>query len=1349
MDLIITEKKATICLNMIVKNESHIIENTLEKLCQKINFDYWVICDTGSTDNTPQIITDFFNKKGIKGELFYDEWVNFAHNRTLALQRAFKKTQLLFVFDADDEIVGNIEMPSQVLYDEYHLKFGSATGTSYTRTLLINNYKEFEYLSVIHEFISCKEKPSIYTIIEGDYFVVSGRTGSRNLDPNKYLKDALILEKAYAEALQKNDDLFHRYSYYCANSYKDCGRLEDAIKWYKITLSQPKQWNQEKYTSCLYIYDCYKVLNQEEIGFFYLVKSFAYDKERVECLFHLLVYYCCENMFDIAYGYYNIVKDFFENRYLNTNMSTKLFINLDKANFFVPYYMVLIADKVKDFNCIIKMYEIIFTKKQIMEEWYIRNCLYNLQFFLQYVPSNNTNFIHLANEYMEFLQKIGINLQEQSFDFLHKDEYKKAGINRDKYNNNTKITHKKQHFSKNECASSKNILFYTGFFDTEWNYTYMLNNALGGSEKAVAYITKCFPKDYTIFISGCVKNETIENIQYIHLNELPNLIEKTPFHTVIVSRYISFYEMFPTCSYYQSYIWGHDISLIPHGSVLNDKQILNKWYNFINGCICLTEWHKNQFIHLYPELKDKITMINNGIDIDSFKNLDTNKKIKNKFIYSSRPERGLDIILLTLWPKILEKIPDATLSIAMYGSFPSNTDEINLKNVIDSYNNIHYLGKLKVDDLYQEMSTAEYWLYPTHWPETSCITALEMLMSEVICLYSPLAGLVNTMDKYGIQIMPGNEIEKILALTDEQKIELRTNGKLYAESCSWKNRALLWNNILKLNTNTNTNTNIAIFNSFNFHYEMFGYIIQYCKNHNHILNIFTSTQNTLEWLDFYKNIFHDYNFQYKNINEYESLKDTFDITFITTDDDSLFLNEWINDKCISINHTYMNRRPEYKFQIGTRPFNNNQIDWVIPCFTIFEETDKTNMLDSDINIAIVGGGIKSYNYNVINRIDSDKQINLFILSRYSLVFDQTKINKNINVKLFNNIETSKLINILKNCDYIFTDSTNNTDHINGMSMSGNIPLSFSTLTPLIISKYNNSFYKFKNVIEFDINVKDNIVVSKGLINIHSLNKERIYLTSMLDKFLISNNFTNNHKNTALIIDPRDDENLVTLIHDYQEKLGDNWIIVFYCGKGLKSKMTNILDSRIEIRELNVNNFTLNEYSDFMKCKDLWKSLYGNFVLTFQLDTYILNKSPYNIHYFMNMNKSYIGGNMDHGWLELIREQLFIDYRNFNGGLSLRKRLDMIKIIEEFGIEKTESNSQKLQTDPEDVYFTVGCYKLQLPIGDNEECIHFCVNRIFVDGFFGVHKPIPQLLNNSEDISKIYCHQTNRFILDPK
>ena len=51
--------KQTICLNMIVKNESHIIKNTLEMLCNKIKFDYWVICDTGSTDGTQDIINNF------------------------------------------------------------------------------------------------------------------------------------------------------------------------------------------------------------------------------------------------------------------------------------------------------------------------------------------------------------------------------------------------------------------------------------------------------------------------------------------------------------------------------------------------------------------------------------------------------------------------------------------------------------------------------------------------------------------------------------------------------------------------------------------------------------------------------------------------------------------------------------------------------------------------------------------------------------------------------------------------------------------------------------------------------------------------------------------------------------------------------------------------------------------------------------------------------------------------------------------------------------------------------------------------------------------------------------------
>jgi beta-1,4-mannosyl-glycoprotein beta-1,4-N-acetylglucosaminyltransferase len=778
---------------MIVKNESHIIKDTLEKLCQKINFSYWVICDTGSTDNTKEIIRLFFASKNIPGELHENKWLNFADNRTLALQYAYKKTDLLLVFDADDEIVGDIQMPKvgDIKFDEYHLKFGSHIGTSYTRVLLINNNKKFVYKSVIHEYICCIEsQTNTNTVIEGNYYVVSGRSGNRNKDPDKYLKDAKILEEAHAEALIKNDPLYRRYAFYCANSYKDYGLFEEAIKWYKITLGQDN-WEQEKYVSCLNIYECYEKINQKETGFFYLVKAFNYDPERVECLYPLLVHYCCEGQNHVAYNYYLMVKDYYENYYLTTKMDKKLFITLDKYNFFLPYYIILIADKVQDFECVIKMFEIIFIKKMPMGElWYIRNLLYNLQFFIQHLKiENKDRFISLTNDYFNFLYDLGIPLN--TIEFL-KNYDTRFGIDVSYIFQKT-IGEKKTVFSKEECKSSKNILFYTGFSDIEWNYSYLNNNALGGSEKAVAYLSKCFPKEYNIYVSGAVKNETIENVSYIHLDQLTNLIKTTAFHTVVISRYISFYEMFQECSFYQSFIWAHDTQLLPYGCHLNENQILTKWDKYIDGCICLTEWHRNIFIEKYSELSNKITLINNGLDLDSFTKINKSIKQTNKFIYSSRPERGLDI-LLQLWPQILDLIPDAVLVISNYGVDPNPS----LMDIIKKYNSILYLGKLNTEQLYTEISTAEYWLYPTHWPETSCITALEMLMSEVICLYYPVAGLPYTIDKYGIQIESGNEIDTILNLTIKNKINLKKNGKKYAESCSWSNRAKEWSNVLSL-----------------------------------------------------------------------------------------------------------------------------------------------------------------------------------------------------------------------------------------------------------------------------------------------------------------------------------------------------------------------------------------------------------------------------------------------------------------------------------------------------------------------------------------------------------------------
>ena len=63
-----------ICLNMIVKDEADIIAGTLENICEAIKLSYWVICDTGSSDNTRELITNFFKEKNIPGELHDTPW---------------------------------------------------------------------------------------------------------------------------------------------------------------------------------------------------------------------------------------------------------------------------------------------------------------------------------------------------------------------------------------------------------------------------------------------------------------------------------------------------------------------------------------------------------------------------------------------------------------------------------------------------------------------------------------------------------------------------------------------------------------------------------------------------------------------------------------------------------------------------------------------------------------------------------------------------------------------------------------------------------------------------------------------------------------------------------------------------------------------------------------------------------------------------------------------------------------------------------------------------------------------------------------------------------------------------
>ena len=800
-----TSKQQTLCLNMIVKDEAHIIENMLTKLLDKVKIDYWVISDTGSTDNTKQIIVDFFKCRNIPGELFEDPWQNFGHNRTMALLHAYNKSDYLLIFDADDEICGDFQLPN-FESDAYSLQFGDPNGTHYIRTQIINNRKKWKYVGVLHEYITCCEKSSESHIIQGDYYTISGRTSQRNKDTNKYLKDAYILEKAYEEAVENNDDIYNRYGFYCANSFYDAGDYNEALKWYKITLAN-KNWSQEKYVSCQRIYNIYKIKAEIETGMFYLVKAFAYDTERVECLHELVVYYCNQGMNDVAYNYYRMVKPFYDNVFLTESgqhtISNKLFLDVSKASFFLPYYMIIIAYYVNDMETGIQMYRILFTKKyKEFNTYYIGHLLSNVQFYIEKVKED-VEFLQLFQEYVDFLLAHNYPIK------IHRivmDKYRKYGIvipDIDIKIYNTK-------FTPTDCSESKKILLYTGYLKEKWNYTSSLANPVGGSETAAISLARSLPKIYEIYIGGDVLEEKIDNITFVNADNLDTLLRNTAFHTIIVSRYVNFFEHYRTTYTHQTYIWAHDIHLITYGTDSNVNDILINYYDKINGCICQTAWHKNLYTQSYKALVDKIHIINNGIDTSMFEVTNTNTntipKVKNRFIYSSCPERGLER-LLELWPQIIENLENAELYVCTYVNFPRTDNQnyekdMKIQKMMEKHDNVKYMGKLIKPDLYKLMSTCEYWFYPTNFNETSCITAMEMLMSEVICIYYPLGGLVNTMNEYGIQVKKGDEIQTIAELSEStpfaenRKKEIRRRGKEYAISCDWKYRSKMWEDVL-------------------------------------------------------------------------------------------------------------------------------------------------------------------------------------------------------------------------------------------------------------------------------------------------------------------------------------------------------------------------------------------------------------------------------------------------------------------------------------------------------------------------------------------------------------------------
>lgn len=290
-----TAAKPTICLNMIVKNESAIITRCLDSVRDLI--DYWVISDTGSSDGTQQIIRDYFEQHQIDGLLLEHEWQDFAHNRNQALNHARDKADYILLMDADDYLVTTAGFQfDHLTADCYRLKLIHGN-LNYFNTKLIRADLPWYWEGVLHEYLECDTPHSQENWQDGCH-IASPREGARSRNPNKYQDDAKVL----AKALEKEPHNA-RYRFYLAQSYRDYGNYKDAIKHYQKRSSM-EGWEEEGWYALLQVALLKEQAHYPETE---VIQSYlsAYERrpQRAESLHNLARYLRERGRYALAYVY--------------------------------------------------------------------------------------------------------------------------------------------------------------------------------------------------------------------------------------------------------------------------------------------------------------------------------------------------------------------------------------------------------------------------------------------------------------------------------------------------------------------------------------------------------------------------------------------------------------------------------------------------------------------------------------------------------------------------------------------------------------------------------------------------------------------------------------------------------------------------------------------------------------------------------------------------------------------------------------------------------------------------------------------------------------------------------------
>ena len=592
-----SKKEKLLELVMIVKNSGEVLRKCLINNRQYI--DNWTILDTGSVDNTCDIIKE--ELKDIPGNLYYSDFEDFSKARNKSLELSSKTCKYTIILDDSYEIHGGKEL-LKFLKKSKHPCISIIIGNLENKNYFHNQYYSkriiktsfnLKYKYRVHEEIDFydtkyinNDKIFINDIESNDHILRSSA---------RYKKDIKMLLLDFNEKCHDDPKVI----YYMGMTYSNLHNYKEAIKYFEILKDMERIYIDYKYAGYYYS-ACTK---------FYLTNDKKEFKNNIE----------------------NVISIF------NTYPSPKY----KKAILLKEENNIIAADKI--ISEIIK-YPIIKITSIILEndiqEYYIPFLYIELKILLK-------EFDKAVSELKRMLQLYPYNqpLLNIKYNICNRNNILCSKLSENKTlvihtGGSTGIVKNWNPIIKKDqrISGSEYMAINLGKQFLEYGFRVFIIGSFEDTEKNIDY------------------QGVHDGIQYIDYKFFSDFVLKYVIDYLVISRFAS--ELIYYDNIKKVYLWVHDVLPVLQDSRSKCIQTHKEKFKYI---IAVSKWQKENMIKELNIPSEIMFVSRNAIYKERFinKNID---KIPFRFIYSSAPDRGLSI-LINIIPKIKEKYDQTTLYI--------------------------------------------------------------------------------------------------------------------------------------------------------------------------------------------------------------------------------------------------------------------------------------------------------------------------------------------------------------------------------------------------------------------------------------------------------------------------------------------------------------------------------------------------------------------------------------------------------------------------------------------------------------------------------------------------------------